>query len=656
MPPQARRTIQAGRICAAVLLVIVWLHPNRGEWLFAGQDESSPIVAHFQAAQKATQAGDLAHAVKEYKTVLRLDPTLAEARINLGLAYHMLGDYELAVSELANGLRARPKVPGANIILGIDYLKLGSFQKAIAPLQQAIALDPANREALRGLAAAYLALHDYHQADGVFRRVFSLEQDKEQAWFGLGHDYLDMTKQLTGRMALEHRDSAWRHRLAGDMLAQRGLWNDAAHEYKLALSLQPAERGLHASLGDTLLQAGSPSEAEDEFRSELCLDPGSLEAQAGLAAIDLAKGDAAQAREKISKVIETSPEFLARADAFPSLKLPADLGGKLISDLEHSPSGPATSFLLWVVQEALGKTAQADELRKSFASQVAALESTQARSSSAKDLQQACATHDAAACIRLLQSRKGLAPSDYLTLGKSRLALGQTEDAAGDFADALAKEPHNPEALFWLIRAYTGLSESCFNQLMADFPDSWRAHQLKAETDVLRQADPEAIAEYEKAAQLHPDEPALHQALGELYLAKNSLDRAGDELEKALQLNPLDPRSLYLMGNWCIAQRQPQKAIPFLERAVHLEPALLEARASLGKAYLRTAQPARAVPELEKVIAIDHYGDLHYLLYQAYRELGKTELAQTALAKSQELRRQSVAEDQAKIQYSRENP
>ena len=120
-------------------------------------------------------------------------------------------------------------------------------------------------------------------------------------------------------------------------------------------------------------------------------------------------------------------------------------------------------------------------------------------------------------------------------------------------------------------------------------------------------------------------------------------------MEGALALKPGDARGLYLVGNWYIAERQPQQAIPYLERSLRFDPGLLGARAALGKAYLRTSQAALAAPELKKATALDHYGDLHYLLYEAYRYLGKKDLAQTALAQSQELRQKSLAEDRAKI-------
>jgi len=317
--------------------------------------------------------------------------------------------------------------------------------------------------------------------------------------------------------------------------------------------------------------------------------------------------------------------------------------------LQKSPSQPAANFLMWAAYGALGKTAQAEDQRKTFLTQTAALGGDKRGTPEGKSPRQACTFHDYAACIRLLQPRKDLKPADRLCLGKSLFAIGQFEKAAGAFAAVLAAEPQNAEAAYWLIRAYTVLSNGCFGQLVTNFPDSWRTHQLRAETYHLQQADKDAIGEYKAAIRLHPEDFELHRTLGELYLASHELEEAKKELDSALTLNPGDARGIYLLGAWYVVQRQPQAATPYLVRSLRLDPSLLEAHAVLGKAYLRTGQPALALPELEKAIETDRYGDLHYVLYETYRDLGKNDLAQKALDQSQALRKKSAADDQAKI-------
>src|SRR5579884_3571612 len=79
------------------------------------------VVAAFRAGEDALRAGRAEEAVADFQKVLRLDPQFVEAKINLGLSYHLLGEYHQASAELAEGLRSRPDLPGPHLILGIDY-------------------------------------------------------------------------------------------------------------------------------------------------------------------------------------------------------------------------------------------------------------------------------------------------------------------------------------------------------------------------------------------------------------------------------------------------------------------------------------------------------------------------------------------------------
>ena len=112
-------------------------------------------------------------------------------------------------------------------------------------------------------------------------------------------------------------------------------------------------------------------------------------------------------------------------------------------------------------------------------------------------------------------------------------------------------------------------------------------------------------------------------------------------------------RTLYLLGQLYVTGREQEKAVPYLQKALRYDANLLEAHATLGKAYLRSGKPQAAVIELEKALSLDFYGDLHYLLYQAYRDLGKAEPGRAALSRSEEMRKNSVARDREKPEGGR---
>ena len=251
-----------------------------------------------------------------------------------------------------------------------------------------------------------------------------------------------------------------------------------------------------------------------------------------------------------------------------------------------------------------------------------------------------------------LKPRKDLAGSQLLQLGKEHFSAQQYQLAADVLAQVQGINAENEEASYWLERTYQGQGAEAYAQLQESFPDSWRTHQLRAEGYALRQKFDEAVKELQTALDLRPNEPELHDALGEVYFDSQDNDAAERELEKALALDPSRTHALYLLGRLYVQERETEKALPYLERAVRLQPDLAEANSLLGTAYLRMGQFAKAIPKLERAAASDHYGNVHYQLYEAYRKLGQPKLAQKELTLSQNLRRSYLERDQAVIMGS----
>lgn len=613
----------------------------------SASDEDQKVIEVFRAAQQDMQAGRIENAIQGFKKVLQLDPGLVEARANLGLAYNAAGDYGQAATELSAAAKQRPDLLPASLFLGIAYLKLGSPEKAIAPLNHALALDASNQDARSALASAELSVDNYGKATEQFRWLFAADSDKADAWYELGHNYLQMVKRLTTTLTVRFPDSAWSRRLAGDILVERQAWNEAAFAYSKAIQAEPAEPGLHTDLGQALLHAGKTQEAESEFNHELSHDPYQPQALLGTAEVQLLKGNAQSALEAVTKVWQTAPELLAQILDFPSIAPSAADARQMAAALKSRSSSAPGEFLLSALFRIEGDTAASDEAHASFE------KSAQAHviSVSTHDAlsRSACERHDERECAAFLGSEKSLSASDLLRLGQALFVLHRDEAASNAFATAVSQGGKSAQSLYWLNRTYLRLADECFNQLTADYPDSWRAHELKGESFAIRQADQEAIAEFQAAARMHPGDADIHEMLGEVLLRQKRPAEAKPELETALQLNPSAPRSLYLLGELYVDEREPAEGIPYLESALHYDPNLLEARPVLGRAYLNVGKPGLAAPQLEQASRADRYGDLHYLLYEAYRDEGKQQLAAAALARSQELRRKSAADDQAKI-------
>jgi tetratricopeptide (TPR) repeat protein len=368
-----------------------------------------------------------------------------------------------------------------------------------------------------------------------------------------------------------------------------------------------------------------------------------------LAETQLGGGQATAALEAVEKVWEISPEFLALQRGFPTVELSQDAAKALVTELQAAPEGTVKNFLLAGLNAAAGETAQSDDCWKAFQKDFLAWQKAGHGVARVGADQNPCRAHRYADCAHWLESRKPISRPELLLLGKTQFTMQQYAHAADTLAGLLAMDKGNVEASYWLARTYQALGADCYDRLEEEFSESWRAHQLRAEGYSAREASNDAIQEYQLALRLKPDEAELHEALGEVFLNKKSYDEARAELEKSLGLDPSRARTLCLLGRLYVGKHETEKAVPYLQKALRHQPDMAEASSLLGTAYVRLGQNAQAIPELEKAAALDFYGDVHYQLYVAYRRLGKLQLADKALARSQELRRTSAAKHQAMV-------
>jgi tetratricopeptide (TPR) repeat protein len=508
-------------------------------------------------------------------------------------------------------------------------------------------VNPSSPDAHEAMAVYHLTQENFQGAVEQYRKVAGLNPDQAEALFTLGHQYLDLAARLAYRGARLYPDSPWGHRFLGDMLSERDRWEDAALEYNKALAIDPRQAGLHTLLGETYLHTGKLQDAETEFRHELQFDSRYERAWLGLVNLQLAKGQALEALGSVTTIWHNSPEYLKAHPELLSIELPREVAQACISRLLDQPEGSGKHLLLSALYASVNETDRSDGELKSFQNDLLKWQQTSAVHSQAHA--DSCKLHQYSRCITWLQAAKPLTYSSYLLLGKSYFTLQQYERAAEMLAQVHGDKNASSEASYWLERTYQALGAESYTQLETSFPGSWRTHQLRAEDFALRRDHDDVIKEYEAALHLRPNEAELHEAMGEFYLDNRADDDARSELEKAEALDPSRTKTLYLLGRLYVLDNKNEKAVPVLERALQLQPNLNEANALLGTAYIRMGKFAEAVPSLEKAAPLDHMGNINYQLFQAYRKLGETELAQKALTRSKDIRRSSLEHDQAMI-------
>ncbi len=148
----------------------------------------------------------------------------------------------------------------------------------------------------------------------------------------------------------------------------------------------------------------------------------------------------------------------------------------------------------------------------------------------------------------------------------------------------------------------------------------------------------EAIAEFERAIELEPDNPGARRNLGTVYIELTQWEEAAAAYEKAIELDP-DFGEAYgdLVGAYFYLDRIPE-ALEAGEKAVELAPDYATAHNNLGAVYANQGDLEAAIAEWEQAIELDPSDPMpHNNLGIVYRQQGEFDMAIAAYKKAIEL-------------------
>lgn len=236
---------------------------------------------------------------------------------------------------------------------------------------------------------------------------------------------------------------------------------------------------------------------------------------------------------------------------------------------------------------------------------------------------------------------------DTAALGIAQLEAGRLSDAVKNLEAAVAKDPNDPDLLYYYGRASGLLSKQSIDTLLATYPDSARAHQAMAENYYVLRQMPQAEKEFQQAIELHPDMPRLHLELGLVYAGAAQWTKAEEAFRAESKLQPGNAEAAYRLGNALLQQGRVAEARAELVRADKLQPEMPETLYSLGKAAALSGDNAAAEKAWTKVVAIEKESDLaaqaHFALAGLYRKQGKIEAAEREMGEFKKLQNTTTA-------------
>jgi len=183
---------------------------------------------------------------------------------NLGLSYNKVGNWESEMLALLRAVEINPTLSEARTNLGNVYVRDQDYVAAIREYEAALATNPENAKTHNNMGNAYSGRGWMLYAISEYRRALELDPKFVDAYrnlaiaYGKQKNYFQAISQLNAALELEPKD-AETYLLLGDVYAQAGKFDKAIAQYKKSLKFgrgsAEAYYGIAVSYGE-LKQAG----------------------------------------------------------------------------------------------------------------------------------------------------------------------------------------------------------------------------------------------------------------------------------------------------------------------------------------------------------------------------------------------------------------
>lgn len=161
--------------------------------------ESRQIEAVWQEGQAALQSRDYQAAESAFRRVVALDPSLAEAFVNLGLSLHLQRKAEEAIPCFQQALKLQPALTHAYLFLGINLFNLNQISKALPVLEKYTFLAPKDPQGHYYLGITLASLGDSEKATGCLETASRLAPRDMDTLYHLAQSYIS---QASSRLRL----------------------------------------------------------------------------------------------------------------------------------------------------------------------------------------------------------------------------------------------------------------------------------------------------------------------------------------------------------------------------------------------------------------------------------------------------------------------
>jgi tetratricopeptide (TPR) repeat protein len=346
-------------------------------WAEIEESRRSKAAQHFAEGAAASQRNNFARAEEQYRKALELAPGSVRTLNNLGMVYYLEHKYPQAEEVLGKAVKLDPSLANARVLLDASLWRQGKLDPAVAELERALKLrlsESAEKTARTALHGALVAEENYPRALEALRPLAEKYPQDVDVLYSLGQTHLQLAAQSFVRIAMVDPQSYRIHQILAESLTKQGRYRDAILEYKLALERKPDVPGIHYQIG-LLYWLNEPNPAgEDsalrEFEEELKINPFDAWSEYRLGQISRKRQDVSGASTHFRRAITLDEKFVP---ARLALARDLEAQGHLEEAQEQlevgeklEPDNAAAHFRLARIYKQRGKQALAAEETRKF--------------------------------------------------------------------------------------------------------------------------------------------------------------------------------------------------------------------------------------------------------------------------------------------------
>lgn len=565
-----------------------------------------------------------------------------------GNRYFQQGKYAEAALEFRSVVKLEPNLADAHYRLAITETKLGDWSYAIGEFERTVALQPANVEAQLDLGNLVLASHDWERAGQI---AFALIQADP--------------------------DNAGAHSLLANVNEARSQPEDALKEIDKAITLQPTNAGFYLTRGLFQSNARNLDGAEKSFLKATELDENDADAILGLARVYEQQGRLAEAERYFQRGIAAAPGAIQNRLELAKIYM-AEHQNKLAEQVliqaqKDLPNDPDAYLLLPEFYEHLGEKdkalGQLDMLHRQHpkdsrttteyarvlltvnqldkAQLMLAQGGTDAENLVLRgEILERRGKSDAA--VSVLRNAVNDDPENALAhyaLGSALNETGDPASAENEWRQAARLEPSMLEAQRALAQvAAIGhddrLLQDTSEQIIDNNPEAPDGYIFRGMAEADQKDWEKAERDFHQAIKVAPDKPEGFVSMGDLRLAQGRFREAEQSYEKALDLDANSSDAMRGLIGCYTATNQASRGLARIEAQIKRAPQNSDYYAMLGEFQLNRNDYAGAEAALRKAINLNKNNVNAFVL------LGRVELHEGSIE-------EAIA---TSYQWIRENP